>query len=796
MPRKGSNSAIHELRKKVEDFIWKQDKNTFNYKIVSAAVGAKTPAAQRSVALLLAELAFDGDILEVETGKYKAPERTAIATGTFVRRSNGKNSVITDEDSEAIFVAERNSLHALNGDRVKVHVAARRRGQEPEAEVIEIIEKKEQTFIGVLEVERNVAFLKTDSKFLACDIFIPRSKLKGGKTGDKAIVKITEWPEDSKNPRGEVIDILGKNGDNTTEMHAILAEFGLPYKYPKNVEDAADKIGAGITPEEIGRREDFRGVTTFTIDPKDAKDFDDALSIRRLPNGNTEVGVHIADVTHYVTPNSIIDREAKQRATSVYLVDRTIPMLPEHLCNGICSLRPNEEKLAFSCIFELDDEAEIKAARIARTVIESDRRFTYEEAQERIETGEGDLQKEINALDKLAKKLRARRFENGSVDFDREEVKFDIDKEGHPTGVYFKVSKDANKLVEEFMLLANRTVAATIGRPAGRRKAKPFVYRIHDVPDETRLHDLALVAATFGYKIKTSGSSAEINRSLNKMLADVKGKGEENFLSVLAIRTMAKAVYSTENVGHYGLGFEYYTHFTSPIRRYPDMMVHRLLERYLHGGRSVDAVKLEDECKHSSDMEQLAVNAERASIKYKQVEYMMDHIGEEFDGMISGVTEWGIYVELEENHCEGLVPMRDLADDYYDYDEKNYCIRGRRRGTVYRLGDQVRVRVANANLEKKQLDFLLVDPRLCTPGQDDLGCTVTVRQALANSAAKKAARAIPHTEGEPSGKKHGKAMTRGEKATAAARAARRRKAARQGASKKEAPKSRRRNRKG
>lgn len=773
MPKKNSKNSAEQLRQMVETYVWAQKNNTFNYKQVSAAVGAKSPVTQRAVAMLLAEMAFDGDLLETEPGKFKAPERSAVATGTFVRRSNGKNSVITDEDSEAIFVAERNSLHALNGDRVKIHIAARRRGQEPEGEVIEIIEKKEQTFIGTLEVERTVAFLKTDSKFLACDIFIPKSKLKGGKTGDKAIVKITDWPEDAKNPRGEVIDILGVSGENTAEMHAILAEFGLPYKYPANVEKAADRIPDDITPEEISRREDFRDVTTFTIDPKDAKDFDDALSIRKLDNGNWEVGVHIADVTHYVTPNTIIDKEAKQRATSVYLVDRTIPMLPERLCNGICSLRPDEEKLTFSAIFELDDEGKVLKRHIARTVIKSDRRFTYEEAQERIETGQGDYTAEIQKLDQLAKALRAARFENGSVDFDREEVRFDIDEKGHPVGVYFKESKDSNKLIEEFMLLANRTVAETIGKSVGRRKAKPFVYRIHDVPDQTRLQDLATVAAAFGYKIKTSGTSGDINKSLNKMLRDIKGKGEENFLSVLAIRTMAKAVYTTENVGHYGLGFDYYTHFTSPIRRYPDMMVHRLLERYLKGGRSVDPDKLEDECKHSSDMEQLAANAERASIKYKQVEYMQDHISEEYDGMISGVTEWGIYVELTENHCEGLVPMRDLADDYYDYDEKNYCIRGRRRGTVYRLGDMVRVRVANANLEKKQLDFLLVDSKNSRPGEDDLGSTVTVRQALANTAAKKAARAIPHKL-EDSGRKHHRkgAPSEGARAKQAARAAR------------------------
>jgi len=735
-----SISSAPALKHKLQEYIAQQKNNSFNYKQASHAIGVSGAASQKKVAMMLAEMAFDGDIIEVSPGAYKNPQRTNVATGTFVRRSNGKNSVITDLDAETIFVAERNSMHALNGDRVRVSIAAARAGREAEAVVTQIIEQKEQTFIGTLQVDKTVAFLKTDSKFLGFDIFIPRNKLKGGVSGDKAVVKITSWPDDAKNPRGEVVDILGKAGENNAEIHAILAEFGLPYKYPQNVEKAADKIQAGITPEEIARREDFRGVTTFTIDPKDAKDFDDALSIRSLDNGNWEVGVHIADVTHYVTPGSVIDKEAEKRATSVYLVDRVVPMLPEHLCNGICSLRPNEEKLAFSCIFELDDNAEIISSHIARTVIKSDRRFAYEEAQQVIETGKGDMAEEILTLDRLAKKLRARRFENGSVDFDREEVRFDIDETGHPVGVYFKVSQDANKLIEEFMLLANRAVAQAIGCVPGRKKAKAFVYRVHDQPDPGRLQDLAGIAAAFGYHLKTSGSPREINRSINRMLQDIKGKGEENYLSVLAIRSMAKAIYTTENIGHYGLGFDYYTHFTSPIRRYPDMMVHRLLDRYMHGGRSVALDKLEDECKHSSDMEQLAANAERSSIKYKQVEYMADRIGEEYDGMISGVTEWGLYVELDENKCEGLVPMRDLADDYYDFDEKAHLIRGRRRGNVYRLGDKVRVRVANANLERKQLDFLLVDPRNRRAGEDDLGQTVTVAQALANTAVKKGAR--------------------------------------------------------
>ena len=707
MTRTAKKKHESGLREQIDRYIATASAATFNYKQVAAAIGEHNSTHHRSIAIYLAELAFDGVLLEVSPGRFKPVQRTVVATGTFVRRSNGKNSVVTDADGETIFVAERNSMHALNGDRVAISVAARVRGREPEAKVTEIIERKQQTFIGTLRVGKHMGTLVTDSKFLATDIVIPRNKLRGGRTGEKAVVRITEWPENEQIPYGEVLDVLGPTGENNTEIHAILAEYGLPYVYPAAVEKAADKIDAGITPEVVAEREDMRGVVTFTIDPRDAKDFDDALSVRRMPGGNYEVGVHIADVTHYVKPDSIIDREARERATSVYLVDRVVPMLPEHLCNGICSLRPDEDKLAFSVIFEMDDQGRVLDSRIRRTVIRSVRRFTYEEAQDVIESGSGDYADEILLLDRLAKILRKERYANGSVEFDRTEVRFEIDEKGHPVSVFLKESKDANKLIEEFMLLANKTVAAAIGRPEGKRKPKAFVYRVHDTPDPDRLSDFAKLARTFGYKVRTEGAAADINKSINRMLADVQGKGEENFLSTLAIRSMAKAIYTTTNIGHYGLGFDYYTHFTSPIRRYPDMMVHRLLARYLAGGRSAALDKLEEECKHSSAMEQLAASAERSSIKYKQVEYMADHLGEVYSGVISGVTEWGLYVELDDNKCEGLVPVRDLADDFYDFDEKNYSLVGRRHGHRYRLGDSVQVKVARCDIAKKQLDFVI-----------------------------------------------------------------------------------------
>ena len=691
-------------------FLQQNNKQSFNYKQISFGIGATHPSNRMDVINVLDELAAADDIMEVELGKYKAKaNRGTENIGYFVRRSNGKNAVVVDD--EQIFVAERNSMHALNGDKVRVVVSAARKGQEPEAQVIEIVEAKDQQFVGTLKIEKNYAALVTDSKFLAADIVLPRGRLKGGKNGDKAVARIVQWRDDEMNPRGEIIDILGAKGENNTEMHAILAEFGLPYKYPENVEKAAEKIQEGITKEEVAKREDFRNVTTFTIDPRDAKDFDDALSIRRLGNGNWEVGVHIADVTHYVHPNTIIDKEAQKRATSVYLVDRTIPMLPERLSNGLCSLRPNEEKLTFSAIFEMDHKANVVNSRIGRTVIKSDRRFTYEEAQSIIETGEGEYAEELAVLNTLAKELRRRRYQGGALEFDRGEVRFEIDETGKPVSVYFKESKDANKLIEEFMLLANLTVAESIGKVPKGKKAKTFVYRVHDNPDPDKLSNLALIATRFGYKLNTDGSSRQVNQSVNRLLRDVKGKGEENMLSILAIRSMAKANYSTDNVGHYGLNMPYYTHFTSPIRRYPDMMVHRLLARYAEGGRSVDKVKTEEECRHDSDMEVLASNAERASIRYKQVEFMRDRLGEIYEGVISGVTEWGFYVELDENMCEGLVPIRDLADDYYDLDEKNYCLIGRRHGVRYTLGDRVKVQVARADLERKQLDFALIDDK-------------------------------------------------------------------------------------
>ena len=585
------------------------------------------------------EMLEDNFLIEIEKGRYKINDKGQILTGTFVRKSNGKNSFIPEEGGEPIFIAERNSAHAMNNDKVKVALCAKRKKHQLEAQVIEILEHANETFVGVLKVSKNYAFLLTETSTLANDIFIPKDKLKGGKNGDKAIVRITEWPEEAKNPFGEVIDILGKAGDNTTEMHAILAEYGLPYVYPQAVEAAAEKLSADITPEDYAEREDFRDVVTFTIDPKDAKDFDDALSIRTLKPGLWEVGVHIADVSHYVKEGSIIDKEAAKRATSVYLVDRTIPMLPERLCNFICSLRPDEEKLAYSVIFEMNEKAEVKNYRIRHTVIKSNRRFTYEEAQQIIETGEGDYKEEVLQLNRLAQILREKRMAAGSINFDRCEVKFEIDETGKPLSVYFKVSKEANKLIEEFMLLANKTVAEYVGKVPKNKKPKVLPYRIHDLPDPDKLDNLNQFIARFGYKIRTGGSKAEVSKSINHLLGEIEGKKEQNLIETVSLRAMQKARYSIYNIGHYGLAFDYYTHFTSPIRRYPDLMVHRLLTRYLAGGRSAQADKYETLCEHSSAMEQTAASAERASVKYKQVEFMGERIGEVYDGVISGVTE-------------------------------------------------------------------------------------------------------------------------------------------------------------
>ena len=628
--------------------------------------------------------------------------KTQVQEGTFIRKANGKNSFLPDDGGKPIFVSERNSMFALNGDRVKVAMMARREKHIKEAMVVEILSHKMDQAVGKLKVERDYAFLITEGNIFVNDILIPKKKLKGGKTGDKAVVKITQWPsKDSK--------------DNNVEMHAILAQYGLPYKYPKNVEDAAEKIDPGITPQEIARREDFRDVFTCTIDPKDAKDFDDALSIRKQGK-LCEVGVHIADVSHYVKEGSTIDKEAVKRATSVYLVDRTIPMLPERLCNFICSLRPDEEKLCYSAIFVLDEDANVKNYHIAHTVIKSNRRYAYEEVQEILTGKDGDYAEELRTLDKLAKKLRERRFKGGAVKFDREELHFDIDEKGKPIRAYFKKSNDATQLIEEFMLLANRTVAEHIGKvekPKGKsqqpKAKKTFVYRVHDQPDPTKLETLREFVVKFGYKMKTSGTKGAISKSLNTLMDNCQGKKEQKLIETVALRAMMKAKYSTHNIGHYGLAFDYYTHFTSPIRRYPDTMVHRLLTKYQDGGRSANQEKYEDLCEHCSDMEVTSQQAERDSIKYKMVEFMEDKIGNEYDAHISGIQSYGIYCEIDENHCEGMVPMRDLDDDYYDFDEKNYCLVGRRHHHKYQLGDPIRIKVARANLEKRQLDFALAE---------------------------------------------------------------------------------------
>lgn len=709
-----------EMSRLIENFFDRKTKEKITFKNICSELKFTTHPSKMLCRDILDDMVADGFLTQYGIGKYGLNQRGVEMIGTFQRKSNGKNSFIPEDGGDPVLIAERNSGHAMNNDKVRVGFYAKRKNREPEGEVIEIIERSQSTFVGTLDISKNYAFLVTESKTLANDIFIPQDKLKGGRNGEKALVKIIEWPDKAKNPIGEVIDVLGVAGDNNTEMHAILAEFGLPYVYPEEVEKYADSIPAEISEEDIKEREDFRKITTFTIDPRDAKDFDDALSIQKLDNGNWEVGVHIADVTHYVKEGDVIDQEAQKRATSIYLVDRTIPMLPERLCNFICSLRPNEEKLAFSAIFEMTENGEVKDYRIKHTVIKSDRRFTYEEAQEMIEGKDGEYKEEVLMLNKLAQALRDQRFENGALDFERVEVRFEIDENGKPISVFFKESKEANKLIEEFMLLANRTVAESIGKAPRGKKVKTLPYRIHDLPDTEKLDQLAQFVSKFGYKIKTAGSKKNVSKSINQLLTDVHGKKEANLIETVSIRSMQKARYSVHNVGHYGLAFDYYTHFTSPIRRYPDMMVHRLITSYQEGASSVSEERYESLCEHCSSMELVASNAERASIKYKQVEFMSDKIGEEFDGVISGVTEWGIYVELNENKCEGMIPMRDLDDDYYEFDEKNYRLVGRRTHQVYALGDPVRVKVARANLEKKQLDFILAEtPKEITTKKED-----------------------------------------------------------------------------
>ena len=678
---------------------------------------------KKEILFILAELQDKGDVLEVENGKYKLKPKHAYMEGVIDITSGGAAYILSESDEEDIFIAPRNVKNALNGDRVKIYLYARHKNKRLEGEVADIITRAKTEFAGTVQLSERYAFVVPDSPKMLVDIFVPQHLLNNAQHGQKVIAEISDWPKGTKNPIGKITRLLGWPGENDVEMNSILAEFGFPLSFPKRVEEESEAISENIPAAEIKKRRDFRKVPTFTIDPADAKDFDDALSIIKLENGNWEVGVHIADVSHFVRPTTQLDKEAYFRATSVYLVDRVIPMLPEKLSNGVCSLRPNEDKLCFSSVFEINDQARVLKKWLGKTIIHSQQRFSYEQAQEVIETGSGIMSAEILTMNALAKILRADRFKNGAIAFEKVEVRFKLDEKGKPLGVYLKESKDSNKLIEEFMLLANRSVAEFVGRKheivsEGKRKKneeetirvekKPFVYRVHDAPVSERLENFVAFAGKWGYKLKI-GNDKEVATSLNGLMNELKGKKEQNVLEQLAVRTMSKAIYTTENVGHYGLAFDFYTHFTSPIRRYPDILVHRLLEFYLEGNLGVNQDLLEEQCKHSTQMEIKASEAERASIKYKQVEFLQDKIGEIFDGLISGVTEWGLYVEIIENKCEGMIRLRDLADDFYEFDDSNYCVIGSRTKRKYTLGDSVKVQVVRCDLLRKQIDLRMMN---------------------------------------------------------------------------------------